>query len=121
MVIFIVRIIFVLSKHNGDFYCSNYLLSFRKKKLNQVCKKKYFCGVVMASEDTMILEFNQYQNSDWTLSIIYAYLEFLIKKVKGCKNNSEKSFTTKLSEHTPCGCLLSTIWIFNGIENKHDV
>ena len=32
-----------MSKHNGDFYCSNYLHSFRKKiqkKLKQVCETK---------------------------------------------------------------------------------
>ena len=34
----------------------------------------------MSSEDTEILEFNQYQNSDETPSIIYLGLESLIKK-----------------------------------------
>ena len=44
----------------------------------------------MPSEDTNILEFNQYQKSDKTPSINYADLEFLIKKVDGSKNNPEK-------------------------------
>ena len=35
---------------------------------------------MMPSEDTKILEFNQYQ---------YADLECLIQKVDGCKNNPE--------------------------------
>ena len=35
---------------------------------------KIFCGVVMPSEDTKILEFNQYQKADKTLFIIYADL-----------------------------------------------
>ena len=25
------------------------------------------------------------------------------------------------SEHIPCGCSMSTIWTFDGIENKYDV
>ena len=39
----------------------------------------------MPSEDTKILEFNQYQKSDKAGFIIYAYLECLIKKIDGCK------------------------------------
>ena len=41
----------------------------------------------MPSEDTIILEFNQYQKSDNAPPIIYTILESLIKKVDGCKNN----------------------------------
>ena len=39
----------------------------------------------MPSEDTNVLEFNQYRKSDKATSIIYAYLESLIKKVGRCK------------------------------------
>ena len=52
--------------------------------------EKLFCGAVMSSEDTMILEFNQYHKFDETLSVIYADLESLIKNVNEYKNNSEK-------------------------------
>ena len=34
-------------------------------------------------------------------------------------NNLENSSTTKLSEHIPCGYSMSTIWVFDHIENKH--
>ena len=34
--------------------------------------------------------------------IIYAELEYLIKKIHNCKNNSEKSLTTKIRKHIPC-------------------
>ena len=45
-----------------------------------------FCGVLMPSEDTKILEFNQYRKSDKTPSIIYVHLEFLLKRTDEYKN-----------------------------------
>ena len=39
----------------------------------------------MSSEDTEILEVNQYQKSDKAPFIIYADLEWLIEKVDECK------------------------------------
>ena len=75
----------------------------------------------MPSEDTKTLEFNQYQTSDKAPFIIYAYLEYLIEKIDGCKNNPENSFTTKVSEHIPSGFLMSTILSFKSIKNKHGV
>ena len=79
----------------------NCLHSFRtKNKLEshkKVCENKDFCNVFMPSEDTKILEFNQYQKSDKAPFIIYADLECLIEKIDGCKNNPKNSFTTKVS------------------------
>ena len=43
----------------------------------------------MPSQDTKILEFNQYQKSDKAPFIIYADLECIIEKIDGCKNNPE--------------------------------
>ena len=71
----------------------NSLHLFRtKNKLEyheKVYKNKDFCGVVMLSEDTKILEFNQYRRSDKTRTIIYADFESLIKKVDKCTNNTQ--------------------------------
>ena len=53
----------------------------------------------MSSEDTKILQFNQYHKSDKASFIIYADLPFLIEKIDGCKNNPEKSFATKAGGH----------------------
>ena len=90
----------ITSKHVGDFNCLNYLHLFRTKyKLDfhkKVCEDKDFCGVIMPSEGTRILEFNQYLKSDKTLCIIYADLESLIKRIDRCEDNSEKSSTTKV-------------------------
>ena len=95
----------ITSKHKRDFYCLNCLHSFRtKKKLEshkRVCENKDFCNIIMLSEDTKILEFNQYRKSDKALFIISTDLECLIEKIGGCKNNHENSFTTKVGEHIP--------------------
>ena len=54
----------------------------------------------MPSEETEILEFNQYQKSNKAPFIIYADLECIIEKIDGCKNNPENSSTTKVSKHS---------------------
>ena len=45
----------------------------------------------MPSEDTKMLELNQYQKSDKASFIIYADLECKIEKIEECKNNPENS------------------------------
>ena len=55
----------------------------------------------MPSEDTKILESNQYQKSDKASSVIYADLECLIEKIDECKNNPQKFSTTKVSKNIP--------------------
>ena len=42
----------------------------------------------------------------------------MIKRIDGCKNNSEKSSTTKAGEHISCGFLMSLIPTFDGMEKK---
>ena len=63
-------------------YCLNCLHSFAtKKKLEShknLCEKKYFYNAITPSEDTKILEFNQYQKSDEVLFLIYGDLECII-------------------------------------------
>ena len=75
----------------------------------------------MISEDTEILEFNQYQKSDKAPFIIYVALQCLIEKIDGCKNNPENSSATKVSGHIPSGFSMSSILSFKNIENKDDV
>ena len=84
-------------------------------------ENKDICDVVMSSEDTKILEFNQYQESDKRPSIIYADLKSLLKIVDGCKNKPEKLSATKVGKHIPSWHSMPTICTFDGIENKHDV
>ena len=75
----------------------------------------------MPSENTKILEFNQYQKSDKAPFIIYADLECTIEKIDACKNNPENSSTTKVSKYIPSGFSISIISSFRSIENKHDI
>ena len=113
------------SKYPGDFYCLNCLHCFATEKKieshKKVCENKGFCNAVMPSEDTKILEFDQYQKSDKAPFIVYADLECIIEKIDGCKNNPDNSSTTKVSEQIPSGFSMSTISSFRSIENKHDV
>ena len=113
------------SKHYGDFYCLSCFHSFRTKNKfelsKKVCENKDSYHVIMPSEDTKILEFNQYQKSNKAPFIIYTDIECIIENIDGCKNNPGSSSATKLSEHIPSGFSMSTISSFKSIENKRDV
>ena len=93
----------IASKHHGDFCCLNCLHSFATEEKIESHKKcvKIFCNVIMLSEDTKILEFNQYQKSDKESFILYADLECIIEKIDGCRNNPEYFSATKVREHVP--------------------
>ena len=106
----------ITSKHDADFYCLNCLHSFRTKinltSYEKVWNNKDFCGIVMSYQKDNILQFNQNLESDEMPYIIYADLESLIKKIDTCANNPEKSSTTNICKHIPCGYSMSTIWAF---------
>ena len=74
----------------------------------------------MPSEDTKMLEFNQYQKSDKALFIIYTDLKCMLEKIDRCKNNPENSSTAKVKEHIPSRFSMSTMSSFRSKENKHD-
>ena len=86
-----------------------------------VCEYKDYCNVIIPSEGTKILEFNQYRKSDKAPFIAYVDLECLIEKTDRCKNNPENSFTTKVGQHIILGFPMSTVLLHKIIENKHDV
>ena len=115
--------IYFLSSFDG-FYCLNCPHSFAaKSKLKprkKVCENKDFCNILMPSEDTKILEFNQNEKPDKTSFNIYADLECLIEKIDRFKNNPESSSSTKISKQILSGFSMSTISSFKNIENKHD-
>ena len=113
----------ITSKHDGDFYCLNYRNSFRtKNKLKShesVSKNKGFCGIVMPSEKSNILEFNQCMNSDKMPYIIYAEIDSLIKKIDGCANNLENLQQQKLGSLLLVDIQYQPYGFFDNIENKH--
>ena len=71
----------IAPKHKGGFYYLNCFHFFRKKRKLEshirVCENKGFCNIIMPSEDTKILEFNQYQKFDQAVFMIYADLACL--------------------------------------------
>ena len=71
----------------------------------------------MLSEDTKILEFNQYQKSDKSTFIIYADMLDIMKYIMEIRYNGKDSekittSTTKVSEHIPSDFPMSTISSF---------
>ena len=43
------------------------------------------------------------------------------KKTDNCKSNPEKSSTTYIGEHIPCGYSMSTIWAFDSMKNTYSL
>ena len=75
----------------------------------------------MPSENDKILEFKQYMKFDKVACIIYDDIESSILKIDRCVNNPEKSSTTKIGKHIPCGYSMSTIWGFDHTKDKHNL
>ena len=42
-----------------------------------------------------------------------------LKKTDCCRNKPERSLTTKIGEYIPCWYSISTILLFDNLENKH--
>ena len=55
-------------------------------------------------------ESNEHQKSGKTPFIIYADFESLIDKIDECKNNSNKSYTTKVNEYILSNFPMSAIY-----------
>ena len=92
MMLFIVWIVLIHLEQKNNLESSKNV--FENKKISDV---------VMPSEDTKILEFNQHRTSDNRAFIIYADLGSLIKGINGCKNSFEKLSTITVAEHILCG------------------
>ena len=95
-----------------SFFCNRKKIESHKR----VCENKSFFNVIMPSEDTEMLEFNQYQKSDKAPFIIYADLACIIEKIVGCKNNPENSSTTNVTERIPSG-----FFVYNIFTNFYDI
>ena len=115
----------ITCKHQGGFYCLNYFHYFvTENKLEsheKGCENKDFRNVIMPSDDTQILEFNQYQKSDKWPFIIYADPDCITEKIDGYKNNPENSPATKVSQHIPSDFSMPGISLFRSIKNRPDV
>ena len=94
-------------KHREDFCCLNCLHSYRTKpklkKHYNVCKNYDYCYREIPTEANKNLKYNQGEIPMKDPFIIYADLESLLRKIRICHDNPEKSLTTKMNKHTPFG------------------
>ena len=99
-------------KNKVGFFCLNCLDFFGTKDLfkphEKLCEIKLFYNEIMASEETKILEFNQFQTS-YKAPFMYEDFEYIIEKTNGCKNNLVNSSTTKVSQVMPSGFSMPAI------------
>ena len=111
----------ITSNNNGDFYYTNCLHLFRtenKLKKHYNVWKNHDCHVEMPKEDNKILKCNPREKYMKVPFIIYADLESLLEKINTCHNNTEKSSTTKINQHTPSGYSLFKHCSFDKTKNK---
>ena len=82
------------SKHHTVFLCFNFFHFFvTENKLQQqkrVCEIKDFRNIIIPSEGTKILEFNQCQKSDKASFIIFGDPDCITRKIYGPKNKHRK-------------------------------
>ena len=74
----------------------------------------------MPKENNKILKYNHGKNSIKASFIIYADMKSLLEKINTCHNNTEKSSTSKINQHTPSGYLLFTQCSFDATKNNLD-
>ena len=83
------------SNHNIDSYCLNRYYSYstedRLKKHERLCNEYDYCHTEMPKEDEKILKYNHREKSLKVPFIIYIDLECLLKIIRFCLNNPEKS------------------------------
>ena len=72
----------------------------------------------MPKEDNKILKCNPREKYMKVPFIIYADLESLLEKINTCHNNTEKSSTNKINQHTPSGYSLFKHCSFDKTKNK---
>ena len=110
------------SNHNGDFYCLNWLHSYRTKiklkKHEKICKNHDFCHLKIPDAENNILKSKLGKKSLKHAFIIYADLECLLLKMNTCNNNPNKSYATAKAIHKPSGYSLLTSCSFDKSENK---
>ena len=114
----------IMGNNNGDFYClicfCSYTTENKLEKHKNVCENYDYCYVEMAEEDNKLLKYNHCEKSMRATFVTYADLECLLEKISTCHNNFEKSSTTKINKHTPCGYSLFTCCSFDTRKNKLD-
>ena len=94
---------------NGDqrFYCCHCLHGF--KTAHSLAEHKPYCQahgpqkIKMPTDKDKWLKFKNYEKQLSSPFVIYADFECLLPKVQSCNPNPEKSSTTPVEKHVPCG------------------
>ena len=115
----------ITANNNGDFYCLDWLHSFRTdnalKRHKRLCSNNDYCLVKMPTKDNKTLKYNHGQKSLKAPFTICADLECSLIKEQSCQNNPKESYTERKAKHEPSGYSLSLISSFGSKENKHNV
>ena len=72
----------------------------------------------MPTKNNNIIKYNHGEKSMKLPFVIYADLEYLLKKMSTCINNPNESSTTKINRHTPSGYSIFTHCSFDKSKNK---
>ena len=114
----------ITSSNNGDFYCLNCFHSYRThnkpKKHERVCNNYDYCHADMPEEYKNILKNHRGEKSFKTPFIIYADLEFLLKKEQSCQNNPKNSYTERKVKHKLSGYSWSLICWFDETKKRRN-
>ena len=112
----------ITSNHNADFYCLNCFCAYSTKnkleKHKKICENHDYCHVEMPTKDNNIIKYNRGEKSIKMPFTIYADLECLLEKIDTCKNDPNKSYTTKINKHIPSGYSIFTHCSFDESKNK---
>ena len=94
-----------------DFYCLNFLHSFRTKNNlelhKKVCENHDYCYMEMPKADNIILKCSHGEKSMKAPFIIY-FDESLLEKMCTCHNNPKKSSITKINKYATSSYSLFT-------------
>ena len=74
----------------------------------------------MPGKGKNILEYTPGEKSVMTPFVIYADLEFILEKISGCRNDPEKSSSTKINKHAASGYSLFRHFLFDKSKNEFD-
>ena len=87
----------ITSKHDGDFYCLNYLHLFRTenklKEHENVCENHDYCCIEMPKKGRNILKYHHGEKAMKVSFIIYVDTESLLEKTDTWYSNLQKSTT----------------------------
>ena len=101
----------IISKHRGETYCLNFLHSLATENKRE-SQKKY-------EKVKIFVIFNQYQQSDKAIFIIYSDLEYLIERLIDVKLMLK--IHPEKSEHIPSRFSMSTTLPLRSIESMNGV